>query len=182
MIGHRLILGLLLSGLFVSCLGMQAADPKPSDRFTIVIDPGHGGKDPGALGSLVREKDVVLDVALRFGRLIEQQHTDVRILFTRNTDVFIPLERRAQIANKAKADLFVSIHSDYAPSHSAKGASTFTLGPSRSKENFEIAKRENAVILLEENYQQQYEGFDPNSAESYIMFEFMQDAYMSQSY
>lgn len=157
---------------------LLAATPAP---FTIVIDAGHGGKDPGALGSLVREKDVVLDVALRFGRLINRHHPDVKVIYTRNTDVFIPLEQRAKTANKANANLFVSIHADYAENKSARGPTTFTLGQNRSKENFEIAKRENAVILLEENYEQRYEGFDPNSAESYIMFEFMQDNYMTQS-
>jgi len=149
--------------------------------FIIVIDPGHGGKDPGGLGSIVREKDVVLDVALRFGKLINKNDPEVKVIYTRSTDVFIPLEKRAQIANKGKANLFISIHSDWAESKTAHGASTFTLGQNRTRENFEIAKRENSVILLEENYQQRYEGFDPNSAESYIMFEFMQDNYMNQS-
>jgi N-acetylmuramoyl-L-alanine amidase len=153
----------------------------PSDPFTIVIDPGHGGKDPGALGSIVREKDVVLDVALRFGQLIRKNHPDVKIIYTRNTDVFPKLYERPQIANKAKADLFISIHADYSDNKSAHGPATFTLGQNRTMENFEIAKRENAVILLEENYEQRYEGFDPNSAESYIMFEFMQDNYMNHS-
>ncbi|MDP4278651.1 MAG: N-acetylmuramoyl-L-alanine amidase, partial [Bacteroidota bacterium] len=162
--------------LFITTSAKSAADP-----FTLIIDAGHGGKDPGALGSIVREKDVVLDVALRFGQLVKRNHPDVKIIYTRNTDVFIPLERRAQIANNAKADLFISIHADWAESKSVHGASTFTLGQNRTKENFEIAKRENSVILLEENYEKRYEGFDPNSAESYIMFEFMQDNYMNQS-
>lgn len=170
-----LLLVLLLGNL--TCY-VSAVAPAP---FTIVIDPGHGGKDPGALGSLVREKDVVLDVALRFGRLINRHHPDVKVIYTRNTDVFVPLEQRASIANKNNANLFVSIHADYAENKAAKGPTTFTLGQNRSKENFEIAKRENAVILLEENYEQRYEGFDPNSAESYIMFEFLQDNYMTQS-
>jgi N-acetylmuramoyl-L-alanine amidase len=174
---HSLLFLLALLTWSLPCT-LQAAAPAP---FTIVIDPGHGGKDPGALGSIVREKDVVLDVALRFGRLINRHHPEVKVIYTRNTDVFIPLEQRAKIANKANANLFISIHADYAENKSAKGPTTFTLGQSRSKENFEIAKRENAVILLEDNYEQRYEGFDPNSAESYIMFEFMQDNYMSQS-
>lgn len=149
--------------------------------FTVVIDPGHGGKDPGARGSYVKEKDIVLDVALRFGRMIKDKYPDVNVIYTRSTDVFIPLTRRASIANKNKANLFISIHSDWSDNSSVKGASTFTLGQNRSRENFEIAKRENSVILLEDNYKQRYEGFDPNSAESYIMFEFMQDNYMDQS-
>lgn len=174
---HSVLFLLTLLAWSLSCT-LQAAAPAP---FTIVIDAGHGGKDPGALGSLVREKDVVLDVALRFGRLINRHHPDVKVIYTRNTDVFIPLEQRARTANKANANLFISIHADYAENKSAKGPTTFTLGQNRSKENFEIAKRENAVILLEENFEQRYEGFDPNSAESYIMFEFMQDNYMTQS-
>lgn len=156
----------------------KAAAAQP---FTIVIDAGHGGKDPGALGSIVREKDIILDVALRFGKLIAKQHPSVKIIYTRSTDVFIPLQQRADIANKANANLFISIHADYSENKSVKGPSCYTLGPNRSKDNFEIAKRENAVILLEENYEQRYEGFDPNSAESYIMFEFMQDNYMTKS-
>jgi len=169
---------LLLLTVVSSFPSLQAATSQP---FTIVIDAGHGGKDPGALGTLVREKDVVLDVALRFGRLVNQRFPTVKIIYTRNTDVFIPLNQRAIIANKANANLFVSIHADYSENKSAKGPTLFTLGPNRSKDNFEIAKRENAVILLEENYEQRYEGFDPNSAESYIMFEFMQDNYMTKS-
>jgi N-acetylmuramoyl-L-alanine amidase len=149
--------------------------------FTIVIDPGHGGKDPGALGSIVREKDVVLSIALKFGNYIKKNHADVNVIYTRDGDFFVDLEKRPKIANKAKANLFVSIHSDWAKSSTVKGASTFTLGQNRSKENFEIAKRENSVILFEDDYKTKYEGFDPNSAESYIMFEFMHDSYMDQS-
>lgn len=152
-----------------------------SSPFTVIIDPGHGGKDTGTLGSVAREKDIVLSVALRFGALIKENDPDVKVIFTRNTDVFIPLDQRANIANKAKANLFISIHADHSEASSVKGVSTFTLGQNRSHENFEIAKRENSVILLEDNYKHRYEGFDPNSAESYIMFEFMQDNYMNQS-
>jgi N-acetylmuramoyl-L-alanine amidase len=155
--------------------------PENNKPFTIIIDAGHGGKDPGALGSIVREKDVVLDVALRFGKLINENNPEVNVMYTRQTDIFIPLEKRTDIANKAKANLFISIHSDWIDNKSVHGASTYTLGQNRSQENFEIAKRENSVILLEDNYKKRYEGFDPNSAESYIMFEFMQDNYMNQS-
>ncbi|MCX6309003.1 MAG: N-acetylmuramoyl-L-alanine amidase, partial [Bacteroidia bacterium] len=149
--------------------------------FTIVIDPGHGGKDPGTLGSSCKEKDIVLGVGLKLGELIASKQPDVKIIFTRNTDEFIELNQRAIIANKAKANLFISIHADHADSPSPHGPSTFTLGQNRSAENMAIAKRENSVILLEDDYKQRYEGFDPNSAESYIMFEFMQDNYMNQS-
>jgi len=166
---------LLLTGLFAPTSYAAASD------FTVVIDPGHGGKDSGTLGSSVKEKDIVLAVGLKFGRLIQDRFSDVRVIYTRSSDVFIPLDQRANIANKAKANLFISVHADHAESPTVRGASTFTLGQNRSNENFEIAKRENAVILLEDNYKQRYEGFDPNSAESYIMFEFMQDNYMNQS-
>jgi len=167
------LLLLLFTGLFVPASFVSA--------FTVVIDAGHGGKDTGTLGSIVREKDVVLAVGLKFGRLIKAQHSDVRVIYTRSTDVFIPLDQRAIMANNAKANLFISIHADHAETPSVKGASTFTLGQNRTRENLEIAKRENSVILLEENYKQRYEGFDPTVAESYIMFEFMQDNYMNQS-
>ncbi|MDD4921526.1 MAG: N-acetylmuramoyl-L-alanine amidase [Bacteroidales bacterium] len=175
---HRIIslLLLLFSGLIVS-----ASTAEVPSTFTIVIDPGHGGKDSGTLGATVKEKDIVLSVGLKLGQLIKKQYPDVRVIYTRNTDVFIPLDQRASIANKAKANLFLSIHADHAESSTVNGASTFTLGQNRTRENFEIAKRENSVILLEDNYQQRYEGFDPRYAESYIMFEFMQDNYMNQS-
>lgn len=167
---------LLLSGLTFS-VSFAAA----SSSFTVVIDPGHGGKDNGTVGSSTREKDVVLSVGLKLGKLIEENDPDVKVIFTRSTDVFIPLDQRANIANRAKANLFISVHADHSDAPYVKGASIFTLGQNRSHENFEIAKRENSVILLEDNYKQRYEGFDPNSAESYIMFEFMQDNYMNQS-
>lgn len=171
------LLLIILSGLFI-----PVANAATHSSFTVVIDPGHGGKDAGALGiSSVKEKDIVLSVGLKLGKLINERHPDVRVIYTRSTDVFIPLDQRADIANKAKANLFISIHADHAETATVKGASTFTLGQNRSNENFEIAKRENSVILLEDNYKKRYEGFDPNSAESYIMFEFMQDNYMNQS-
>jgi len=170
------LLFILLTGLFIPA--SFAASPS---AFTIVIDAGHGGKDSGTLGLTVKEKDIVLAVALKFGRLIKQNHPDVRVVYTRSTDVFIPLDQRAILANNSKANLFVSIHADHAETPSVHGASTFTLGQNRTRENLEIAKRENSVILLEDNYKQRYEGFDPTVAESYIMFEFMQDNYMNQS-
>ena len=175
---HRLLnlLLILFSGLLIPA--SFAAAPS---TFTVVIDPGHGGKDSGTLGTSIKEKDVVLSVGLKLGQLIKRQHPNVKVIYTRSTDVFIPLDQRAMIANKAKANLFLSIHADHAETPTVRGASTFTLGQNRTRENFEIAKRENSVILLEDDYKQRYEGFDPNSAESYIMFEFMQDNYMNQS-
>lgn len=151
-------------------------------RFTLVIDAGHGGSDPGAVGRISKEKDINLNVALEFGRLVEQNCSDVKVVYTRKTDVFLSLDRRAAIANNNNADLFVSIHTNALPKgRIAYGTETYTLGMARAAANLEVAKRENSVICLEENYKQVYEGFDPNRAESYIIFEFMQDRYMKQS-
>ncbi|MCD8079697.1 MAG: N-acetylmuramoyl-L-alanine amidase, partial [Bacteroides sp.] len=150
--------------------------------FVVVIDPGHGGRDPGAVGKISKEKDINLKVALKVGDLIKKNCKDVKVIYTRSTDVFVALDRRAQIANNAKADLFISIHTDAASgSKTVKGVSTWTLGLARSDANLEVAKRENSVILYESDYQTRYAGFNPNSAESYIIFEFMQDKYMEQS-
>ncbi len=150
--------------------------------FTVVIDAGHGGHDPGAVGRTSKEKDINLSVALKVGRLIEKECKDVKVIYTRKTDVFVKLDRRAQIANDAKADLFISIHTNsLAKNTTAQGASTWTLGLAKSDDNLEVAKRENSVILYEDDYKTRYADFDPNSSESYIIFEFMQDRYMSQS-
>ena len=148
--------------------------------FVVVIDAGHGGHDPGAIGKISKEKNINLNVALKVGNLIKNNCDDVKVIYTRSKDVFIP--RRAEIANNAKADLFISIHTNaLANNRTAKGASTWTLGLAKSDANLEVAKRENSVILYESDYQTRYAGFNPNSAESYIIFEFMQDKYMEQS-
>ena len=157
--------------------------------FTLVIDAGHGGKDAGAVGSMSKEKDLTLKHALAFGRLVEQRCPDVKVVYTRTTDRFLELWQRAEVANKAKADLFISIHINALPKgHIARGYQTYALGRSRRDgnrrgyiENLEVAKRENAVILYEKDYQQHYEGFDPNSPESNIIFELMQDKNMENS-
>ena len=150
--------------------------------FIVVIDAGHGGHDPGAIGKISKEKNINLNVALKVGNLIKNNCDDVKVIYTRSKDVFIPLGRRAEIANNAKADLFISIHTNaLANNRTAKGASTWTLGLAKSDANLEVAKRENSVILYESDYQTRYAGFNPNSAESYIIFEFMQDKYMEQS-
>ena len=154
----------------------------PAKRFTLVLDAGHGGKDPGCIGAFSKEKDIALKVTLEVGRLVTANCPDVRVVYTRKTDVFVNLYRRAQIANDAKADLFISIHVNALPKRRiAYGAETYTLGMARTDENLEVAKRENSVILIEDNYQERYAGFNPRSSESYIMFEFMQDQYMKQS-
>ena len=151
-------------------------------RFTLVIDAGHGGHDAGAVGKITKEKIINLNVALAFGKLVEQNCPDVKVVYTRKTDVFIPLHTRADIANKNKADLFISIHTNALPKgHISRGLETYTLGMHRAADNLAVAKRENEVILYEKDYKQRYQGFDPNSSESYIMFEFMQDHNMAQS-
>lgn len=159
------------------CVGQVA--PK---EFVVVIDAGHGGNDPGAVGKISKEKDINLKVAMKLGSFIRNTSNDVKVIYTRNRDVFVSLNKRAEIANNAKADLFISIHTNaLAKNNTIKGASTWTLGLARSEANLNVAKRENAVILYEDDYQTRYAGFDPNSSESYIIFEFMQDKYMSQS-
>ncbi len=151
-------------------------------RFTLVIDAGHGGHDAGAVGAITKEKIINLNVALAFGRLVEQNCADVKVIYTRKTDVFIPLHTRADIANRNKADLFISIHTNALPKgRISRGLETYTLGMHRAADNLAVAKRENEVILYEKDYKQRYQGFDPNSSESYIMFEFMQDRNMAQS-
>ena len=160
-----------------------SADPAATPHvFTVVLDPGHGGKDPGACGPTAQEKNIVLSVAKKVGqRLSDTQGNGIKVIYTRSTDVFVELEQRAVKANKAKADIFISIHTDAVKSRSAYGAGTFTMGLSKEASNLAVAQRENSVILLEENYRQRYEGFDPTSSESYIMFELMQDINMEQS-
>jgi N-acetylmuramoyl-L-alanine amidase len=150
-------------------------------QFVVVIDPGHGGKDPGAVNKNIREKDVVLGIGLKLGKLINENHSDVKVIFTRNTDVFIPLIERSNIANKNKADLFISIHANFCSTPSTRGTETFALGLHRSQDNLDVAKKENSVILLEQGYKTTYEDFDPNSSESYIMFEMVQDEFLKQS-
>jgi len=155
---------------------------KAQDKmFTVVIDAGHGGKDPGARGATINEKVINLSVALKVGKLISDNHKDVKVIYTRKTDVFVELDERANIANRNKADLFISIHANAVKRKNVTGTETFTLGLARTEENLEVAKRENSAILLEDDYLQKYEGFDPNSAESYIIFEFMQNKHMEQS-
>lgn len=147
----------------------------------VVIDPGHGGKDFGASVGNTKEKDIVLDLALRLGNSIKSKYPEIKVIYTRTNDVFIPLYDRANLANKNKADLFISIHVNGTDKTSVQGTETFVLGQHRSKENLEVAKKENSVILLEDDYNTKYEGFDPNSPESYIMFELVQDEYLEQS-
>ena len=174
---NKKLLLLLLLFTFSICAAFAA------DKFVVVIDAGHGGKDPGAVRNGNKEKNINLGVALALGKLIENNYKDVKVIYTRKTDVFIELKERAAIANRNKANLFISIHtnSTEAKNTSASGADTYILGLAKSAENLAVAKRENSVVTLESDYKNKYEGFDPNSPESYIMFEFMSNKYMEQS-
>lgn len=150
--------------------------------FTLVIDAGHGGHDAGAKGSFSYEKDINLRVALAFGKYVEKNCPDVKVIYTRKTDVFIPLHKRADIANKNRANVFISIHTNALPAgRVARGLETYTMGMRRSNEKLSAAQRENAVITYESDYKQRYEGYDPNSPESAIMFEFIHDKNMAKS-
>ena len=180
MILNRLYIILILCSLWsIMPLSHLSAQDK---NFTIVIDPGHGGKDPGAIGKKGKEKNINLSVALKLGNLIQENCKDVNIVYTRQKDTFVALDRRAQIANNAKADLFISIHTNsVAKGRTVRGTETYTLGLHRTDDNLEVAKKENSVILIESDYEQRYAGFNPNSSESYIIFEFLQDKNMEKS-
>lgn len=176
---------LIISVLTISFLlsGFISTGPKaPEFKLKrIVIDAGHGGKDPGTVGSMSKEKDIALKVALQVGQYIQENLPEVEVIYTRKTDTFIELKERSNIANRNKADLFISIHCNAAPSRAANGTETFVMGTKNFEANFDIVKRENSVILLEENFEEQYEGFDPSSPESYMMFNLMQKAFLSNS-
>jgi N-acetylmuramoyl-L-alanine amidase len=178
-----------IAGIFLLFFGVsinmysapKVRQPEVSRIRTVVIDPGHGGNDPGAVYANAREKDIVLDISLKLGNYIKSAFPDVKVIYTREKDVFVPLYQRAAIANKNHADLFISVHVNAVSRGSAQGTETFILGMHRTSENLEVAKKENSVILLEADYKTKYEGFDPNSPESYIMFELVQDEYMELS-
>ena len=174
----RIRLYLLLFLMLLTSMGTMAAGKK----FTLVIDAGHGGKDTGAPGKISVEKNINLKVALAFGKYVENNCPDVKVIYTRTTDVFVELKERANIANRNKADLFISIHTNALDGGKiSRGFETYTLGMHRAADNLNVAKRENSVILIEKNYKQSYAGFDPKSSESYIMFELMQDKNMANS-
>lgn len=166
--------------VLILTLGSGILTAQKKADFVIVIDAGHGGKDIGARGVVENEKDITLDVALRFGQLIEKNFKDVQVIYTRKTDVFLELWERARIANKNHANLFVSIHCNSAANKSAYGSETFVMGLRRMEENMEVSKRENSVILLEDD-QERYQKFDPNDEEAVIAFEIMHSAYLDQS-
>ena len=174
--------------LITICCVVVSADAA-NKKFTLVIDAGHGGHDAGAVGAVSKEKNLTLKFALAFGKMVERNCPDVRVIYTRKTDVFVELYKRAEIANHNKADLFISLHINALPKgRVARGFQTYTLGSSKRTgkntgvtQNLEVAKRENSVIFLEKDYKQTYHGYDPNSPESNIMFEFIQDKNMENS-
>lgn len=173
---------MILPVLFILNLSpLKGENKSAKGTFTVIVDAGHGGKDPGAVVGKAREKDIVLDIALRLGKLIKQGLPNVKIIYTRNGDYFVPLFQRSVIANNNNASLFISIHANYCNSPSVKGAETYTLGLSRKQDNQNVERKENSVILLEEDYTTRYEGFDPNSAESYVIFDMIQNEHLKQS-
>ena len=179
---HHLPMNLKRNILMLGVMILALITEVGAKEFTLVIDAGHGGHDTGAPGKFSKEKDINLKTALAFGEYVEKNCPDVKVIYTRKKDVFVELKDRAGIANKAKADLFISIHTDALENNSvARGMTTYTLGMHRAKDNLDVAQRENSVILIEKNYKETYQGFDPNSAESYIIFEFMQDKNMQRS-
>lgn len=176
------LLKILLPLVLALPLTLRGEDNKPSTAIKcVVIDPGHGGYDKGCISADKKtyEKSIALGVALKLGEQIKEAYPEVKVIYTRKTDVFVPLNKRADIANKNKADLFISIHVN--STKGARGTETFTMGNNVSDNNFEISKRENSVILLEEDYSTNYQGFDPNSPESYIIFSLLQNAHSEQS-
>lgn len=170
---------LLMAILFIAVLPADAQ--KEKKQFTVVIDAGHGGVDPGAVGSKYKEKDINFSVANKLGEMIKKEYPEVAVIYTRTTDVKIHLAKRADIANKANANLFISIHSNASTNKKANGCETFTLGSGSSAEAKKAAMYENEVILSEDNFEETYKGFDPRSSESYIIFELMRNHDMEQS-
>jgi len=155
--------------------------PKNLKNFVVVIDAGHGGKDPGNSGKVAKEKDIALKISLKLGAFIEKNMSDVKVIYTRKDDRFIGLDERADIANKAKANLFICIHANSHTTTKPYGTETFVMGHHKDDGNLEVAKRENSVILMDENYEERYQGFNPNSPESYILFTLIQNAYQESS-
>ncbi len=171
------LLFLILLNFHPGLQGLSASEK----TWIIVIDPGHGGKDPGAIGSTSREKDITLAIALKAGEYLEKNLKNVKVLYTRKSDVFVELRDRAEFANRNKADLFISIHANWAGAKNIRGTETYVMGIAKDEQNLEVAMKENEVILREDDFSTKYEGFDPKSAESYIMFASMQNIFHEQS-
>lgn len=178
----RFLYALLCLMLLCAATVSTQAQKAKNRPFTLVIDAGHGGKDPGAIGRRgTKEKHINLSVAKLFGKAVANKYPEIKIIYTRSKDVFIPLNQRAKIANQAKADLFISIHTNASKNRSARGCETFTLGAGSSAEALAAAKYENEVILKEENFEATYNGFNPSSTESYIIFELLRGHDMEKS-
>lgn len=167
--------------MLISALGLPLFSQVENKITKVVIDPGHGGKDPGALGKFSMEKDIVLDVALRTGKYIEENIEGVEVIYTRKKDEFVELHKRAQIANESGADVFISIHCNSNKSSRPFGAETYVMGLHKSLDNLDVAKTENAAIYYEDDYKTQYEGFNPDSDEDYIVLSMFQSATIDQS-
>jgi N-acetylmuramoyl-L-alanine amidase len=175
------IVKLFFAIILISGYSLPGYAIKNDRKWVIVIDAGHGGKDPGAQGANSSEKHITLAIALKTGEYIEKNIKNATVIYTRKDDRFIEIRDRANIANKAKADLFISIHANWAKSKNILGTETFVMGLAKDQQNLEVAMKENSVILLEEDYTTNYEGFDPKSPESYIMFSLMQNIFQEQS-
>jgi N-acetylmuramoyl-L-alanine amidase len=177
-LGHIFSFTLLVL-LFTSFTSLK----QRSKTLVIVIDAGHGGKDPGSISKKVQEKKITIDVAKKLGKLISDSLTDVKVIYTRTTDSFVELHERAKIANRNKADIFISIHCNHNGNVSAHGSETYVMGSNKLEGNLDVSKRENEAVLYEDGYenQQDYEGFDPNSPEAHIIFSFYQNAFLDQS-
>ncbi|MCF8222143.1 MAG: N-acetylmuramoyl-L-alanine amidase [Bacteroidales bacterium] len=171
----------LVSSLLISMPLYSFPDDPPPREWIVVLDAGHGGKDPGARGSRSREKDITLAIALQTGKYINELLDGVKVIYTRDKDEFVELYKRAEIANKAEADLFISIHCNGFRDKRIIGSETFVMGLHKDKGNLEVAMKENSVITLEEDYTTRYQGYDPNSSESFIIFSLMQNIYLEQS-
>jgi len=172
---------IIMASCFLAFINTSYSAPEYQKKWVIVLDAGHGGKDPGALGSFSAEEKITLAIALKTGEYIEKNLKDVNVIYTRKSDVFVDLKDRANIANKSNADLFISVHANWAPSKRIAGAETFIMGLAKDEANLQVAMKENEVILLENDYSTKYEGFDPKSPESYVMFTLMQNIYQQQS-
>ncbi|NLL28024.1 MAG: N-acetylmuramoyl-L-alanine amidase [Bacteroidales bacterium] len=166
--------------IFMAANFKISAQNATAEKWTVTLDAGHGGHDPGALGKRSQEKNIVLDIVLRVGKYLEN-HNDIKVVYTRKTDVFLKLSARTNIANKAKSDLFISVHCNASKNTTPSGTEVFVMGLDRSETNLEVAMQENSVALLEENYEENYGGINPNSAEAYIAFSMYQNMYLDRS-
>lgn len=177
----RNIIYIVCFSLFLLTVSFNTVGVKQYQVKKVVIDAGHGGQDPGTSGVFSKEKNISLGIALELGRIIEENVKDVEVIYTRKDDRFLELEQRAEIANKNGADLFISIHANAISVESVRGTESYVMGTHTLEGNLEVAKRENSVILMEENYEERYEGFDPLSPESHILFSLYQHAYLNNS-